>query len=104
MFSCSLTVKTTISKEMIIWNLHSGTNLSGGYAIIIQNSQTSRDYIFFILQYFSTKLHNFTKLSMLFQTVLNSDFNGLSDRRMIGCMVICFHEHMTDMDRAGASL
>ena len=36
----------------------------------IQNSQTSQDYIFQSLQYLSTKLHNFTKLRMLFQAVL----------------------------------
>ena len=36
----------------------------------IQNSQTSHDCIFHILRYFSTKLHNFTKLMMLFPAVL----------------------------------
>ncbi len=36
----------------------------------MQNSQTSHDCIFNILQYFATKLHNFTKFMMLFPAVL----------------------------------
>ena len=32
--------------------------------------KTSEDYIFHILQYFATKLYNFTKLRMLFAAVL----------------------------------
>ena len=36
----------------------------------IQNSQTSKGYIFDILQCFTTKLHNFTKFGKLFPTVL----------------------------------
>ena len=36
---------------------------------VTQNSQTSQDYIFHILQYF-TILHRFTQFGMLFQAVL----------------------------------
>ena len=36
----------------------------------IQNSQTSQEYIFHILQCFATSLHNFTKFRMLFLAVL----------------------------------
>ena len=36
----------------------------------IQNSQTLQDYVFHILQYFATELHNFTKFRKLFPTVL----------------------------------
>ena len=36
----------------------------------IQNFKTSKDYIFHILQYFATKLHNVTKFRMLFAAVL----------------------------------
>ena len=36
----------------------------------IQNSQNLHDCIFHTLRYFSTKLHNFTKLMMLFPAVL----------------------------------
>ena len=36
----------------------------------IQNSQILKSYIFHILQYFTTKLYNFTKFRKLFPTVL----------------------------------
>ena len=36
----------------------------------IQNPQTLKRYIFHILQYFTSKLHNFTKFRKLFPTVL----------------------------------
>ena len=36
----------------------------------VQNLQTLQDYIFHIVQYFATKLHNFTKFRKLFPTVL----------------------------------
>ena len=36
----------------------------------IQNFKTSEDYIFHILQYFATKLHNFTKFRLLFAAML----------------------------------
>ena len=42
----------------------------------IQNSQTSQDYIFHILQYFVTKHQNFANLRMLFPTVLMNFSNS----------------------------
>ena len=36
----------------------------------MQNLQTSRGYIFHILQYFATKHHHFTKIKILFLAVL----------------------------------
>ena len=48
---------------------HSGINFA---CVIqnIQNSQNSQDYISHSLKHFSTKIHNFTKLRMLFPAVL----------------------------------
>jgi hypothetical protein len=57
--SCRAEIATTFGLEMVATQYKS-----------IQNLQTLQGYIFRILQYFATKLCNFTHFSMLFLAVV----------------------------------
>ena len=61
-----------------ILNLVKWRSLVAKYRKMWKNSQTSQYYIFHILQYFATKLHNFTKFRMLFPAVLMSISSNLN--------------------------
>ena len=58
----------------------------------IQNLQNSQDYIFHILQYFATKLHNFTEFRIPFSAVLMNVLNSkvcLKGESSISQALIC---------------
>ena len=59
-----------ITREKALPHFHIVVRLFRPLYKNIQNSQTLQDYIFHILQFFATKLHNFTKFRKLFPTVL----------------------------------